>query len=113
MTEPQTPNAQIGRYEIVRELGRGGMAIVYLARQPDLDRHVALKEMAAFGLHDPKMVHRFLREAQIAASLSDPNIVTVHDSLVENGTPYIAMEYLAAGSLRPLVGRLRIDQSIA
>jgi serine/threonine protein kinase len=113
--EPDTGSlrAQIGRYELVSELGRGGMAVVYLARQPDLDRLIALKELAAFGMHDPQMVHRFLREAQISASLSDPNIVTVHESFIEGGTPYIAMEYLAPGSLRPLVGRLRIDQSIA
>src|SRR5215208_6675332 len=115
MTEPDTGSlpAQIGRYEIVSELGRGGMAVVYLARQPDLDRLVALKEMATFGTHDPTMVHRFMREAQIAGSLSDPNIVTVHESFVVQGIPYIAMEYLAPGSLRPLVGRLRVDQSIA
>src|SRR5688572_17056294 len=115
MTEPETGSLPrtIGRYEIVRELGRGGMALVYLARQPDLARLVALKEMAAFGMHDPQMVHRFVREAHLAGSLNDPHIVTVHDSFVISGVPYIAMEYLAPGSMRPAVGQLRIDQSIA
>ncbi|MDA0141688.1 serine/threonine-protein kinase, partial [Solirubrobacter deserti] len=103
----------IGSYEIVRELGHGGMAVVYLARQPGLERLVALKEMAAFGVRDPQMVHRFLREAQIAASLTHPNIVTVHEAFAVDAVPYISMEYVAAGSLRSLVGHLRLDQTIA
>src|SRR4051812_28507422 len=108
-----TPRGRIGRYEIVRELGRGGMATVYLARQPDLERLVALKELAAFGSQDPQMVHRFLREAQISGSLSDPNIVTVYESfLADGGVPHISMEYLRRGSLRPLVRSLSVEQSI-
>src|SRR4051794_4012044 len=106
------PLRRIGRYEVLSELGRGGMAVVYLARQPDLERLVALKELASFGSQDPAMVHRFLREAQIAGGLSDPNIVTVYESFVVDGVPHISMEYLARGALRPLVGSLRIEQSI-
>jgi hypothetical protein len=101
---------QLGRYEIVREVGRGGMAVVYLARQTDLDRVVALKELAAFHAADPAFAERFVRESRIAGSLSHPNIVTVHDFLEFEGTPYIAMEYLERGSLRPLVGRLTVAQ---
>ena len=70
---------KVGRYEILREIGRGGMATVYLARQIDLDRRVALKELGALRAEDPSFVKRFLREAQLAGSLSHPNVVTVHD----------------------------------
>jgi Protein kinase domain len=99
-----------GRYEIVREIGRGGMATVYLARQVELDRLVALKELDAFRQSDPSFAHRFLREARLAGSLSHPNIVTVHDFFEEGGTPVIAMEYLPRGSLRPYAGRLSLAQ---
>ena len=57
----------VGRYSIVSELGRGGMAVVYLARQLDLDRLVALKELAAFHADDPAFAERFLRESRVAA----------------------------------------------
>ena len=100
----------LGRYDIVREIGRGGMAIVYLARQTDLDRVVALKELAAFHAADPAFAERFVRESRIAGSLSHPNIVTVHDFIEHEGTPYIAMEYVEGGSLRPLVPHLTLAQ---
>src|SRR4029453_8961119 len=58
----------------------------------------------------PSFARRFVREAQMAGSLSHPNIVTVYDYLTHEGTPYIAMEYLARGSLRPHVGRLSLAQ---
>ena len=96
----------VGRYEILREVGRGGMALVYLARQTDLDRFVALKELAAFHASDAAFAQRFLRESRVAGSLSHPNIVTVHDYFEHDGTPYIAMEYIDRGSLRPYVGSL-------
>jgi Protein kinase domain len=100
----------VGRYEILREIGRGGMAMVYLARQTDLDRFVALKELAAFHASDASFAQRFLRESRVAGSLSHPNIVTVHDYFEHDGTPYIAMEFVERGSLRPYVGRLTPEQ---
>jgi serine/threonine protein kinase len=100
----------VGRYEILREVGRGGMAMVYLARQTDLDRFVALKELGAFHASDPSFAQRFLRESRVAGSLSHPNIVTVHDYFDHDGTPYIAMEYVERGSLRPYVGKLTLAQ---
>src|SRR6266568_3129032 len=103
---------KVGRYEIVREIGRGGMAVVYLARQTDLDRHVALKELAAFHATDPNFAERFLRESRLAGSLSHPNIVTVHDYFESGGTPFIAMGYVQRGSLRPYVGKLTLAQII-
>jgi Protein kinase domain len=100
---------RVGRYEIIRVIGRGGMATVHLARQLDLDRDVALKELALADT-GPATARRFLREARLAGSLNHPNIVVVHDYLVQDDTPYIAMEYVARGSLRPYVGRLSLPQ---
>jgi hypothetical protein len=103
---------QVGRYQIVREIGRGGMAAVYLARQVDLDRDVALKELNAFHAADPAFAERFVRESRVAGSMSHPNIVTVFEFLNDDGTPYIAMEYLERGSLRPFVGKTTLAQTI-
>jgi len=100
----------VSRYEVLRELGRGGMATVYLARQTDLDRPVALKELGALQSADPSYVHRFLREARLAGSVSHPGIVTVYDFFEEDGIPYIAMEYVERGSLRPYVGQTSLAQ---
>jgi hypothetical protein len=100
----------VGRYEIDREIGRGGMASVYLARQRDLDRLVALKELRMQTSGDPAFAQRFLREARLGGSLSHPNIVTVHEYFEWNRVPYIAMEYLPHGSLRPYVGGLTLSQ---
>jgi serine/threonine protein kinase len=102
----------VGRYEILDELGRGGMATVYLARQTDLERLVALKELSAFRQTDPAFTRRFLRESRLAGSLSHPNIVTVHDYFVSDGTPYIAMEYVDGGSLRPHIGHMALTQVV-
>lgn len=100
----------VGRYEILRDLGRGGMSIVYLARQTDLDRFVALKELGAFHASDPAVAQRFLRESQMAGGLSHPNIAVVYDYFQHDGTPYIAMEYIERGSLRPHVGHMTLAQ---
>ena len=86
------------------------MATVYLARQTDLDRDVALKELNVVDGADPRVARRFLREARLAGSLSHPNIVTVHDFFQFGGKPYIAMEYIARGALRPYVGRMSLPQ---
>ncbi|HEV3485830.1 MAG TPA: serine/threonine-protein kinase, partial [Vicinamibacterales bacterium] len=101
----------VGRYELLDPIGHGGMAVVYLARQTDLDRQVALKELRLFqSPDDPALAERFLREARTAGSMSHPNIVTVHEYFKHEGTPYIAMEYLQRGSLRPWVGSVNLAQ---
>ena len=100
----------VGRYELLRELGRGGTATVYLARQTDLNRLVALKELTAVPVSDPSTARRFVRESRLAGSLNHPNVVTVHDYFEDHGTPYIAMEYLERGSLRPLMHELAFAQ---
>src|SRR4051794_29380895 len=95
---------RVARYDILREIGRGGMATVYLARQADLNRHVALKELRApVRDGDVEFTARFLHEARTVGSLGHPNIVTVHEYFEHQRSPFIAMEYLERGSLRPLV----------
>ena len=96
----------VGHYEITGEVGRGGAAIVYLARQLDLDRLVALKELRVSTSRPEDFARRFLRESRVAGSLSHPNIVTVYEYFEHDGRPYIVMEYLERGSLRPYVGTI-------
>jgi hypothetical protein len=100
----------LGRYEVLREIGHGGTATVYLARQIDLGRLVALKELSDVGVSDPSAARRFVRESRLAGSLNHANIVMVHDFFEDNATPYIAMEFLERGSLRPLVHDLTFAQ---
>ena len=88
------------------------MAIVHLARQVQLDRAVALKELDRYGATDPTATVRFLREARLAGSLNHPNIVVVHEYFEDGGIPYIAMEFLPRGPLRPLVGMLTDQQVV-
>src|SRR3954451_13307907 len=100
----------VGRYGIVRELGRGGMGVVWLAWQDELERHVALKELSAFHTSDPMFARRFVRESRLGGSIAHANVVTVLDGFEHEGTPYIAMEYLERGSLRPWIGRMTMAQ---
>ncbi|MFL5992434.1 MAG: protein kinase domain-containing protein, partial [Rubrobacteraceae bacterium] len=89
------------RYRLVRPLGSGGMADVFLAHDGILDRDVALKVMGTRYASDEEFVERFKREAQSAAALSHPNIVSIFDrGASEDGTYYIAMEYLSGGTLK-------------
>ncbi len=100
----------VGNYDVLDEIGRGGMGVVYLARQRGLDRHVALKALlGAAGLAAPAG-EALAKESRLAGSLSHHNIVTVFEYLEEAGTPYIAMEYVPRGSLRPWVGSMSFAQ---
>ena len=112
MTVQDTPptRRQVGQYEIVAEIARGGMAIVYRARQPALDREVALKELASFPTGQVALAERFVRESRMAAGLNSEHIVHVNDYFEHDGVPYIAMEYLERGSLRSYIGRLSLSQ---
>jgi beta-lactam-binding protein with PASTA domain len=95
-----------GRYRIVRKLGAGGMATVYLAEDQELGRRVALKVLNERHAHDEQFVERFRREAQNAAGLSHPNIVSIFDrGETDDGTYYIAMEYLDGRTLKDLLRR--------
>lgn len=91
---------QLPGYQIERELGQGGMAIVYLAVQESLHRHVALKVIKPALTTDEEFAQRFLREGRIIAQLSDPHIVTVYDIACHEGVYYLSMEYLPGGTLQ-------------
>jgi tetratricopeptide (TPR) repeat protein len=96
---------RIGSYEVVRELGRGGMGIVYAARDPALDRDVAIKVVAPNAL-DPDGLERFRREGRAAARLRHPNIVGVHAlGLLPGGQPYLVMDLIGGESLLARVAR--------
>jgi len=99
------PGSASGPYRVVAPLGRGGMAAVYRAHDPALDRDVALKVLPAEFLHDPAFAARFKQEAQVAAKLEHPHIVPVHAFGIEQGRPWMAMRRLAGGSLAERVRR--------
>src|ERR687884_1194116 len=103
-----------GRYRIVRKLGAGGMADVYLAEDQELGRRVAIKILNDRHAADDSFIERFRREAKNAAGLSHPNIVSIYDRGEAEGTYYIAMEYLDGRSLKELiVGRGPAPVSVA
>jgi len=92
----------IDHYKVKGKLARGGMGIVYLAYEPDLDRQVALKFLSAELSRSPKICERFALEAKAAATLQHPNIVSVFFRGNFKGRPYFAMEYIDGGSLEEL-----------
>ena len=92
-----------GRYQIIRKLGSGGMANVYLASDQELGRRVAIKILDDRHASDDQFVERFRREAQNAAGLSHPSIVSVYDRGEAEGTYYIAMEYVEGRTLKELI----------
>jgi len=88
------------KYEIVKEVGRGGMAIIYKAIQKNLEREVALKVLPQHFTHDEEYLSRFHRESQEVAKLSHPNIITIYDEGEKNGTHFLAMEFLYGKDLQ-------------
>ncbi len=90
---------KIGRYDIRTELGRGGMATVFHAYDPNFERDVAIKVLPEMFLHDPQFRVRFEREAKMIALLEHPAIVPVYDFGESNGQPYIVMRYMSGGTL--------------
>jgi serine/threonine protein kinase len=113
---------RIGRYEVESELGRGSMGVVYLARDPDLERLVAVKTILlppGLGTEQrTEFAERFQREAKLAGGLTHPGIVTIYeyDRGVERDAPYMVMEYVPGRSLEEIFrseGRLPVDQAFA
>ncbi|MBN2308777.1 MAG: protein kinase, partial [Candidatus Hydrogenedentes bacterium] len=94
-----------GRYQLERELGRGGMGVVYLAKDTQLDRAVALKFLGALVDGSEEYRQRFIREARAAARINHPNIISIYDISATAGKAYIAMEYVDGVSLHKYVSK--------
>lgn len=108
---------QLGHYEIVGELGRGGMGVVYKGFEPALNRHVAIKELSPSLAHDTNLVERFLREARSMAVLNDPHIIQIYYIGTEesSGQPFFAMEFVEGDSLSGLLkreGKLSVENAL-
>jgi serine/threonine protein kinase len=94
---------KLGKYEITEEIGSGAMGVVYRAEDPLLGRSVALKTTTAEVARNPDLLKRFYREAQAAARLAHPNIVTIYEINEDNGVPFIAMEFLEGQNLQKII----------
>jgi serine/threonine-protein kinase len=100
MRDDETIHRRIGKYEILEPIGHGGMGVVYLAHDPDLNRRVAIKVIHSHLLDsNPQSLKRFFVEAEAIAALQHPNIVVVYELGQHRTRPYIAMEYLLGVSL--------------
>ena len=114
--EPQlggSTSGQLGDFRILREIGRGGMGVVYEAEQISLHRRVALKMLPFAAVMDSKQLQRFQNEALAAASLKHPNIVQVYAVGCERGVHYYAMEYVEGQTLAQVIDQLRSGQQEA
>ena len=97
---------RIGNFEILRQIGSGGMGSVYLGRDPELDRQVAIKVIRE-EVHDQEVLDRFFREARAAAALRHPNIITIYASGQQDHQPYMAMEFVDGESLADIIKQRR------
>ncbi|MEQ8764694.1 MAG: bifunctional serine/threonine-protein kinase/formylglycine-generating enzyme family protein [Planctomycetota bacterium] len=102
---------RLGDFEILREIGRGGMGIVFLAEQISLRRKVALKVLRGGAAFDPREIRRFQREAEVAGALHHPNIIPIYSFGETDGVYYIAMEFIEGISLRQFVNSARAARS--
>jgi serine/threonine protein kinase len=100
-------STQLGSYQIIHELGRGGMGEVYLAQDQKLKRRVALKLLPARFTHDPERLHRFRQEARAASALNHPNIVTLFDIGEQEGRHFMATEFVEGQTLRAALRHTR------
>ena len=103
-------NVQVPGYKVIRKLGEGGMATVFLAMQESLDREVALKVMSPVLAANATFCEQFMKEGRITAKLTHPHLMTVHDIGSENGVYYLASEYLPAGTLRERMDRITTNE---
>jgi tRNA A-37 threonylcarbamoyl transferase component Bud32 len=102
---PDLVGHSLGQYRLVERIGLGGMATVYKAYQPALDRHVAIKVLPPYYAHEPGFAERFTREAKAVARLTHPHVLPIYDFGQENGLSYIVMQYVQAGTLKELLGQ--------
>lgn len=100
----------LGKFQILGELGRGGMGIVYLAHDKALNRKVALKVLPKSDAQDERVLNRFLREAEASARLRHPNIVPIYLAGEHDGTYYYSMEYVPGITLAELIRALRAQR---
>ncbi|UCC45730.1 MAG: protein kinase [Candidatus Zixiibacteriota bacterium] len=109
-----TADSTVSHYKIIRKIGAGGMGIVYLAHDTELNRRVALKFLPPQVCQDDDCRVRFKREAQAAAVLSHPNIITIHEVAEHEGQPFFAMEHVEGKSLSELIKgkEISLDQAI-
>src|SRR5579862_1050677 len=94
---------KLGKYDVLDVIGRGGMGVIYKAVDPGIGRVVAIKMMTGAFLENPELLQRFYREAQSAGKLQHPNIVTIYDLGVQDGNPYLVMEFLEGESLENVI----------
>lgn len=104
-----------GRYQVIERIGGGGMALVYRAHDILLNRNVAIKVLRSQFVHDEEFIRRFRREAQSAASLSHPNVVSIYDVGQEDEVHYIVMEYIEGKNLNEIIKErapLQVDEAV-
>ena len=94
------PGSSLGRYRVIEQLGRGGMATVFRCHDPNLDRYVAVKVLPSFMTDDPTFIGRFTQEAQTIARLNHPNILRIYDFGEDKGFTYIVSEIVPGGDLQ-------------
>ena len=105
--QPDTPLGTLGDYTLRRQIGRGGMGVVYEAWENSMDRAVALKVLPAGVAADDRSLTRFVREAKTAGKLNHPNVVSVYGMGLKEQTPYYAMEFVEGETLAQMLARIR------
>ena len=112
--EADAPSGKLGRYEIIKQIGIGGMGEVFLAHDPTLNRQVALKLLPAYVTDDPQRVRRFQQEAHVASTISHPNIAHIYEIGIEGNRHFTSMEYVEGHTLREVLnqGRLTVLESL-
>ncbi len=105
---PFRPGENVGPYRIIEQLGQGGMATVFKAFHPALDRHVAIKALHPAFMEDPHFLARFEREARVVAKLDHPNIVPIYDFADHGGQPYLVMKFIPGETLKAVLDRRQL-----
>jgi serine/threonine protein kinase len=105
---PLTPGANFGPYRVIDQLGKGGMASVFKAYEPDLDRYIALKVLPTEFLHDEMFAARFTQEAKVVARLEHKEIIPIFAFGIEQNVPWMAMRLIAGGTLASLLAQERV-----